>query len=224
MKKKIVEIVNSLSIKEFLFVIIIGFLYFVNLAQKNKLKNEINKLKLVNSAFIKVSNINDSLIHQADVIKSESEKEVKAISGQIFKTKTKTVYIHSEKISASKIRDIIAKFTDSTENLKDTIYITDSTNIKFKYKNSWYNIIGSVVKKGVLFDSIIVKDTSFFRIADYPKGFLGLKKETKIEYVSLNPYIITSAQNTIVLNPKTNRWNKFIKPTLFFGLGLLIAK
>lgn len=218
------KILSKIELKDIIFAIIIIIMYVANITQKNELKHKIEKLKIANNNFIKVSDINDSLIHQAEVIKTDSKKEIKAISEQSFKTKTKTVYIYSEKISASKIKDIIAKFTDSTENLKDTIFITDSTNLKFKYNNSWYNISGKVIKKGVLFDSISVTDTSFFRIADFKYGFLNLKKQTKIEYVSLNPYITTSKQNTIILKRKTNRWNKWIKPTLFFTMGFIIAK
>lgn len=224
MIKTILKNLNNIHLKDVLFLTILLFMYFVNYTQKNKLKNQIEKLKIANNTFIKVSDVNDSLIHQAEVIKTDSKKEIKAISEQVFKTKTKKVYIYSEKISASKIRDIIAKFTDSTENLKDTIFITDSTHLRFKYNNAWYNISGKVVKKGVLFDSVVVTDSSFFRIADFKYGFLNLRKQTKLEYVSLNPYITTSRQNTIILKPKTNRWNKYIKPALFLGLGILIAK
>ena len=199
------KILNKIELKDVIFAIILVMMYVANIAQKDKLVKENQRIKRLNKEFISINNLNDSLIHKNQVIETESEKEIKELSEQVFKEKTKKVIVYSEKISATKIAEILAKFTDSTDAVskqRDTLYITDSTKLYFEYKNPWYTINGKVIKQGVFFDSIETRDSSFFRIAEYRTGFFKHKKETHIEFAHTNPYTKIKGEKTIILKEK----------------------
>lgn len=92
---------------------------------------------------------------------------------------------------------------------------------KFSTENKNYSIAGTVLLSGVKIDSIELNNTVSFRIAEKKNGLFSAR-ETVVQAVNSNPYFTNNGMQSIVLKPKQNAWNKWIKPTLIAGTALII--
>jgi hypothetical protein len=92
---------------------------------------------------------------------------------------------------------------------------------KFTTENKNYSIAGTVLLQGVKIDSIELYNTVSFRVAEKKEGLFSSKK-TVVQVVNSNPYFNTESMQSLVLKPKPNNWNKWIKPVAAAALSLII--
>ena len=158
-----------------------------------------------------------------------SQKAIKDLSNQIFEKdkKIKEVSALVQTTTKTTVPNIPLVYHD-TFKFTDTVLITKNNRdsfirvpVKASYENKDVKVSVTVKKEGVTLDSLTLTDTTSIRIVKRRKGLFG--SEYVIETVRTSPYVKITKQSSYVFKPKTNLWNKVIKPAGAFILGGILA-
>ncbi len=90
----------------------------------------------------------------------------------------------------------------------------------FSQTDSMSGVFGRVLKTGVSLDSVWVNNNVWLRHGVRKKGFLNLGREDFVQAMNTNPMVRTTGLGTVTYRQKPNAWNRWIKPTLTFVVGV----
>jgi hypothetical protein len=151
------------------------------------------------------------------------EGEIKKVQSQVQQTqdvvikKVEVPYIPQGYADTSWVSQLLKG--DKTPELCDSL-LANSVIVPqpFKLENKWYNISGSVEKKGLQLDSLKLTNQSDVTIGYKKSGFLGLSKTPIVEIKNSNPYFNVTKMNNVVI--KKNK-SIFEKKTFWAGIGII---
>ena len=211
-----------------------------NLVDKNQAevvrykKNDVEQKQLV----LELSNRESKLLVENDSLR----KHVKRVESRLgFGTETNFggitvpigggVTIDIRKRDFEKIQKML-KMSGKTDSLTllglacckqiDSLLGRDSVSsllklpYSFNYKgNDWISLDGKIIKTGIEFNHIAVRDSFSVMYYEKKKGFLGLgKPESVVKITSASPYTTIKSSENIVTKPK----KRFYQRPLFWGV------
>tara|TARA_R100001015_G_C4578565_1_gene135453 strand:+ start:235 stop:948 length:714 start_codon:yes stop_codon:yes gene_type:complete len=194
-------------------------------AQLSAFKSQINKFALGEQVFIEKLNKNgDKIVEQEQIILSQKDalahnllelEELKKVQSQVI-IQTNTI-----------IDSVFIPFDDSwqNENQFDTIIIHDTietTNIiyvpkTFSLTEKYYSLSGSILKTGVLIDSLRFPNELTLSIGMKSQGIFKKPLPVVIAKHS-NPFVQTSSMQNIIIK---NDLKWYDKKATWFGIGII---
>ncbi len=179
------------------------------------------------------------VITQNEVLKAESESQLKDLTDSIFKLKkqdekrVKTINSYARIIqeynSDPKFAPFIEDMGDFTKLAPDTPATVklDSNYIRvprpFLYLDSLTRIYGRVTRLGVWLDSMRIENTVHFRTVTEKVGFLNLGRKSVVQVLNSNPEVKTTGVTQIQVPNRPNWWNKWAKAVAFAILGGIVG-
>jgi hypothetical protein len=171
---------------------------------------------------IKISK-DSSTIASQDLLIVENSKELQ----KLLKKNSDLQKVNQQiKISfENKIKDVIAAYKDSVvfvygkDSLDKEIEIGILFGTKFSEQNDWYNLSGSILKSGVMFDSVSFNNRLTVSIGNKDKSFFKPLKST-LEVKSDNPYSNINSLNNIQV---VDNRKFYEKPAFKFITGFIVG-
>jgi hypothetical protein len=169
---------------------------------------------------------NQTVLTQNEAVKLgllKLEGEIKKVQSQVQQTqeviikKVEIPYIPKNYADTSWIAKLLKG--DKDPQLCDSL-LANSVIVPqpFKLNQKWYNISGSVEKKGVLLDSIKLNNECDVTIGYKKSGFLNLSRTPIVEIKNSNPYFNVTKMNNVII--KKN--NSIFENKIFWGgLGII---
>ena len=181
--------------------------------------------RLLNKQGVEVSETKTAETYSSDAIKKLSAEVFDLKKSNEQQIKEVAALVRANQVVKIMGKDTIKYYPVVMDNVDSMVPINSVVlpPRKFSTENKNYSIAGTVLLTGVKIDSIELNNTVSFRIAEKKEGLFSSKK-TVVQVVNSNPYFNTNSIQSIVLKPKQNAWNKWIKPVVFAGTAFLIQK
>lgn len=227
---------SVLALVIILLIIVLG----VQQCNLNKKSDQVNDYKaweqFMKAEIDSFKNTLNQTVVEAKVAQVADENRMKELSEQIFQLnkkderQVKAIQSLIRVIQEARIDSIYIPFVDSTGKpvVKDP---NDTTKVfrkdvvippmAFKDSTQNYRINGTVLLNGVRIDSLVLPDTASFRIIEKKEPGLFTKRELTIQGIHSNPLFKTTGMQMVQKQgDRPTRWQRWIKPTLAFLIGV----
>lgn len=203
--------------------------------EHDNLLNQVSQYKITEKAFkVKRNEDSSTIVQQTQTIISQEEAfklglvklqgEIKKIQNQI--SKSSVTYIEGKDVpyvpdGYADTTGWYAKYSkgDTSKAILDS-FLANSILVprRFSLQEKWFSVDGSVKKRSVHIEKIIIPNNDTVTVGWKNKGFLGIKKVPVIEWKVSNPYILTTEFNNVTILPKKGLLSN---PYFLIGLGLV---
>lgn len=227
---------------------VLAILLLLNTCRLNrkidKQSSQITEQQLSNQKLDSIVNKQKQVIYQQDVIITDNQSAIAALTDTIFNLKEKDAK-NMKTIAYYQGRNVVTLtgvkvpyldsaymkyFEDSIQQHCATVidYIRDSTvkvGMVAADSTSTYKIQQTVLKDGIRIDNLTIPDTLNLRFVQH-KGGLFRKAKIEVQYFHSNPLVKTTGSNSVMYIPrKKSFFTRVILPVAVgIGTGLLIAK
>jgi len=204
----------------YLGIIIVSLLLWYNhyLSLNNQLTNEKTNNALLSQKVDTLRNKVGELVYQQDILTTTSKETIKRITDSLqLKIKNPSFTVHSTTVT--EIDSFFIPYPDSIayETVCDSCIIVPKS---FSMTNPWFNITGSVVRKGININKITIPDEEYLVVSEKKYGFLNLKSKKIVSVLHKNPHVVIT--NLQSLEYKEQK-NKLITPVVAGVLGGIIT-
>lgn len=207
-----------------IYISIIVFLILIWFNQVSSLNRQhtidTTNITLLNQKIDTFRNRIGELVYQQEVLETTSKETIKSLTDSLhLKLNNPSFVIHTS--TSTKIDSIFIPFNDTILDSIPNYIICDScisVPKSFTLNNKWFNITGSVVKKGINIHNILIPDEEYLVISDKKYGFLNLKHKKVVTILHKNPNIVVNKQQSLEYKETKNKWISPVIAGLLTGL------
>lgn len=173
-------------------------------------------------------NKNGQLVAEKQLVETNSAKDIEALSAKIFNLEKgiKKVTALLRATQVIKITDTLIVFEPGQPQAPDTGMIPAAsaivTPMKFSQLGEHFSISGTVEKKGVTINSLLLPNTISFRIAEKKEGLFKPRLKV-VQVINSNPLFVTQGAQSIVLKERRTAWDRWIGPVVYTAVSSLLT-